>query len=73
LEFLNLKILLKNYNEKLELLNSFQKIIFDKQNAATLKLHRPRPPLLRHCTDVWSSSDWCSDPVSSHTNENISV
>jgi len=34
--FKSFKILLKNNNEKLELLNSFQKFIFDKQSAAPL-------------------------------------
>jgi len=32
------KKLLKNNNEKLELLNSFQKFIFDKKSAAPLKV-----------------------------------
>jgi len=45
--FKSLKILLKNNNEKLELLNSFQKFIFDKQSAAPLKVppgaRGPRP------------------------------
>jgi len=39
--------LLKNNNEKLELLSSFQKFIFDKQSAARGPLG---PPLLRLCT-----------------------
>ena len=43
--FKSFKFLLKGNNEKLELLNSFQKFIFEKQSAA-------RPPLLRHWVDV---------------------
>jgi len=36
--FKSFTILLKNNNGKLELLNSFQKFIFDKQSAAPLKV-----------------------------------
>jgi len=39
--FTSFKNLLKNNNEKLELLNSFQKFIFDKQSAP----RGPSPPL----------------------------
>jgi len=28
-------------------------------------------PRVTQCMDVWNSSDWCSDPVSSHSNETI--
>jgi len=36
--FETLKNLFKDNNEKLELLNSFQKLIFDQQSAAHLKV-----------------------------------
>ena len=47
LELKTFKILFKNNNEKLELLNSFQKLDFDQQSANHLKVTpaTPDPPL----------------------------
>jgi len=44
----NFKILIKNNEEELELLNYFQKLIFHQKFATPLKVP-PAAPLLHHC------------------------
>jgi len=54
------KILFKNNNEKLELLNSFHKLIFNHQSAVSPKVppgaRGPRTPLLRHWAKILSTN-----------------